>query len=82
MQARKDALNCLAVETRTAEITMKREDARGAVGKRITREELKTIVPLFEWDAFFDGIGMQDVGLANGPQVRSLLALLGQQYKY
>lgn len=68
-QARKDALNCLAVETRTAEITMKREDARGAVGKRITREELKTIVPLFEWDAFFDGIGMQDVGLANGPQL-------------
>jgi hypothetical protein len=38
MQARKDALNCLAVETRTAEITMKREDARGAVGKRITRD--------------------------------------------
>jgi hypothetical protein len=52
------------------------------VGKRMTREELKTIVPLFEWDAFFDGIGMQDVGLANGPQVRSLLALLVQQYKY
>ena len=68
-QARKDALNCLAVETRTAENTMKREEARGAVGKRIMREDLKQTVPLFHWDAFFEGIGMHDVGLEGGPQL-------------
>jgi len=68
-QARKDALNCLAIETRTAEITMKREEARGAVGKRITRKQLKETVPLFHWDTFFEGIGMHDVGLEGGPQL-------------
>jgi len=68
-QARKDALNCLAIETRTAEITMKREEARGAVGKRITRKQLKETVPLLHWDSFFEGIGMGDVGLDGGPQL-------------
>ena len=68
-QARKDALNCLAIETRTAEITMKREEARSAVGKRIVREDLKKMVPLMHWDTFFEGIGMHDVGLEGGPQL-------------
>jgi predicted metalloendopeptidase len=68
-QARKDALNCLAIETRTAEITMKREEARSAVGTRIMREDLKKMIPLMHWDDFFEGIGMHDVGLEGGPQL-------------
>ena len=71
-QARKDALNCLAIETRTAEIVMPREDARSAVGKRIMRAELKQTVPLFHWDNFFEGIGMPDVGLEGIPLVRAV----------
>jgi hypothetical protein len=71
-QARKDALNCLAIETRTAEIVMPREDARSAVGKRIMRAELKQTVPLFHWDGFFEGIGMPDVGLEGIPFLRAV----------
>lgn len=43
-EAKADALNVLALETRTAETTMAREEARGSHGLRLTREELKTRV--------------------------------------
>jgi len=68
-QAKMDALNCLALETRTAENVMPKEAARKAKGKRLTREQLKLLVPLFHWDDFFQGIGMADVGLEGGPQL-------------
>jgi len=69
VQARKDAYNVLAVETRTSEFTMKREDARDATGKRVTREELKALVPLMHWDDFFSGLRMEDVGIEDGPAI-------------
>jgi len=68
-QARKDALNVLALETRTAEVTLRKEDARGASGTRVTREELQKMVPLMPWDEFFSGLGMADVGVKDGPQI-------------
>mmetsp|Transcript_16149 Transcript_16149/g.37310 ORF Transcript_16149/g.37310 Transcript_16149/m.37310 type:complete len:768 (-) Transcript_16149:97-2400(-) len=68
-EARVDALNVIALETRTAETTMAREDARGSHGTRMTRDELKKMVSVFEWDAFFHGIEMPDVGIDGGPQL-------------
>ena len=65
LQAHRDALNVIALETRTAESVMNKADARKANGKRITREELKELVPLFLWDDFFHGIEMPDVGLVS-----------------
>jgi hypothetical protein len=63
MQAHQDALNVIALETRTAESVMGKEEARQAHGKRMTRSELKELVPSFHWDDFFHGIEMPDVGL-------------------
>lgn len=69
VQARKDALNAMAFETRTAEVKLPKEDTRGMKGSRIMREDLKKKVPLIHWDAWFEGMGVSDVGMPGGPQL-------------
>jgi len=67
--AKQDALNVLALETRTAETTMDREQARGSHGKRLTRDELQSIAPSIDWESFFHGVEIPDAGVEGGPQL-------------
>uniref|UniRef100_A0A7S0VEH4 Endothelin-converting enzyme 1 n=1 Tax=Hemiselmis tepida TaxID=464990 RepID=A0A7S0VEH4_9CRYP len=65
-EARRDADNVMAVETRVARAMTAPAQERDEHGKRMTVAELSAVLPFMDWQAWFKMLGVPDVGTEKG----------------
>lgn len=75
--AKKAAKTIMNIETKLAEISLTRKENRDPhrTLNHKTRAELKTMVPNFDWDTYFNKIGYPSIEMANVAQVDFLNGL-------